>query len=75
MKITRNTTETGRGPSDWFTGAVYVDTLAAPANGSRISGSSVHTIMSHFAGAMSSASSEGPSAEPATKETRWASWS
>ncbi len=42
MQITRNTTDTGRGPSDWFTGAVYVDTVAAPSNGSRINASSVH---------------------------------
>ena len=42
MQITRNTIETGTGPSEWFTGAVYVDTVAAPANGSRLSASSVH---------------------------------
>ena len=29
MEITRNGTETGRGPADWFTGAVFVDTIAA----------------------------------------------
>jgi quercetin dioxygenase-like cupin family protein len=42
MQITRNSLETGRGPSEWFTGAVYVDTVAAPSNGSRISASNVH---------------------------------
>ena len=42
MQITRNSIETGRGPSEWFTGAVYVDTVAAPSNGSRLSASSVH---------------------------------
>ena len=42
MQITRNSIETGQGPSDWFTGAVYIDTIGAPANGSRISASSVH---------------------------------
>ena len=42
MQITRNSIETGRGPSEWFTGAVYVDAVAAPANGSRLSASSVH---------------------------------
>ena len=44
MQITRNTIDidTRLGPSDWFTGAVYVDTVAAPANGSRVSASSVH---------------------------------
>ena len=30
------------GPSDWFTGAVYVDAVAAPSGASRLSASSVH---------------------------------
>jgi quercetin dioxygenase-like cupin family protein len=42
VQITRNSIETGHGPSDWFTGAVYIDTIGAPASGSRISASSVH---------------------------------
>jgi quercetin dioxygenase-like cupin family protein len=42
MEITRNSIETSAGPSDWFTGAVYIDTVAAPSSGSRISASSVH---------------------------------
>jgi quercetin dioxygenase-like cupin family protein len=42
MQITRNSIDTRLGPSDWFTGAVYVDTVAAPVNGSRVSASSVH---------------------------------
>jgi quercetin dioxygenase-like cupin family protein len=42
MQITRNSIDTRLGPSDWFTGAVYVDTVAAPATGSRVSASSVH---------------------------------
>jgi quercetin dioxygenase-like cupin family protein len=42
MQITRNTLETRRGPSEWFTGAVYIDTLAEPSGGSRLSASSVH---------------------------------
>src|SRR4051812_50143512 len=42
MQVTRNGIETARGPSDWFTGAVYVDTVAAPSEGSRLSASSVH---------------------------------
>src|SRR2546421_979990 len=42
MKITRNSSETMRGPSEWFTGAVYVDAVAAPSEGSRLSASSVH---------------------------------
>jgi quercetin dioxygenase-like cupin family protein len=42
VQITRNTIATNRGPSEWFTGTVYVDTVAAPSDGSRISASSVH---------------------------------
>ena len=30
------------GPSDWFTGAVFVDAVAAPSGSSRVSASSVH---------------------------------
>jgi quercetin dioxygenase-like cupin family protein len=41
MKITRNG-ETNRGPADWFTGEVYIDAVAAPSDGSRLSASSVH---------------------------------
>jgi quercetin dioxygenase-like cupin family protein len=42
MEITRNSIETMAGPSDWFTGAVYVDAVAAPSGTSRLSASSVH---------------------------------
>ena len=42
MKITRNSIETTAGPSEWFTGAVFVDTVAAPLDASRLSASSVH---------------------------------
>ena len=42
MQITRGGVETMPGPSDWFTGAVYIDAVAAPTNGSRLSASSVH---------------------------------
>ena len=42
MQITRNGLETARGPSDWFTGEVYIDAVAAPSGGSRMSASSVH---------------------------------
>ncbi len=42
MQITRNTTETGRGPSDWFTGDVYIDTIATPSSGSGLGAASVH---------------------------------
>ena len=42
MQITRNTIETAVGPSEWFTGAVYVDAVATPSGQSRLSASSVH---------------------------------
>jgi quercetin dioxygenase-like cupin family protein len=42
MQVTRNSTETMAGPSEWFTGAVYVDAVAAPSGQSRLSASSVH---------------------------------
>jgi quercetin dioxygenase-like cupin family protein len=42
VQITRNSLNTGAGSEDWFTGSVYIDTLAAPASGSRVSASSVH---------------------------------
>jgi quercetin dioxygenase-like cupin family protein len=42
MQITRNSLSTAVGPEDWFTGAVYVDAVAAPFDSSRVSASSVH---------------------------------
>ena len=42
MQMTRNSIETAAGPSEWFTGAVYIDSVAAPSDGSRLSASSVH---------------------------------
>ena len=42
MEITRNVVETAAGPSDWFTGTVYLDPIATPSAGSRLSASSVH---------------------------------
>jgi quercetin dioxygenase-like cupin family protein len=42
MQITRDSIETTPGPSDWFTGQVYVDTLAVPTGPSRLQASSVH---------------------------------
>jgi quercetin dioxygenase-like cupin family protein len=41
MQLTRNGTATVAGPADWFTGTVFIDTLAAPAGVSRLSASSV----------------------------------
>jgi quercetin dioxygenase-like cupin family protein len=42
VEITRNSKDTSTGPPDWFTGDVYIDPIAVPAQGSRINASSVH---------------------------------
>jgi quercetin dioxygenase-like cupin family protein len=42
MQITHSSIATATGPSDWFTGAVYIDTVTAPTEQSRLSASSVH---------------------------------
>src|SRR3954470_11095323 len=42
MQITRSTIETVRGPSDWFTGAVFIDAVAVPSDDSHVSASNVH---------------------------------
>jgi quercetin dioxygenase-like cupin family protein len=42
MHMTRNSVATTKGSTDWFTGDVYVDTVAAPMGASRLSASSVH---------------------------------
>jgi quercetin dioxygenase-like cupin family protein len=42
MQITRNTTDTTPGPADWFTGDVYIDSVATPSGASRVTASRVH---------------------------------
>jgi quercetin dioxygenase-like cupin family protein len=42
MQITRNSLDSTAGPGDWFTGAVYIDQVAAPSGASRLSVSAVH---------------------------------
>jgi quercetin dioxygenase-like cupin family protein len=42
MIITRNAAETTPGPSDWFTGTVYIDTIATPSPPSRVGAAAVH---------------------------------
>ena len=42
MLITRNSIETAAGPSDWFTGSVYLDPVAAPDGASRVAAAMVH---------------------------------
>jgi quercetin dioxygenase-like cupin family protein len=42
MKIARNSLATTPGPSDWFTGSVYIDTVAEPSEPSRLAAANVH---------------------------------
>jgi quercetin dioxygenase-like cupin family protein len=42
MQITRNGADTNAGPSEWFTGSVYLDQVTTPTETSRLSASSVH---------------------------------
>ncbi len=42
MELLRNGPDTNRGPADWFTGVVLIDTIAAPSHGSRIAAAVVH---------------------------------
>ena len=44
MQLTKNSTETKAGPTDWFTGSVYLDTVAAPSGSARLSATSVHFV-------------------------------
>jgi quercetin dioxygenase-like cupin family protein len=42
MQITRNSLQTNTGPTDWFTGSVYIDTVATASPPSRLQAASVH---------------------------------
>jgi len=42
MQIIKNSLETTPAPSEWFTGAVYIDTVATPSGPSRLAASNVH---------------------------------
>jgi quercetin dioxygenase-like cupin family protein len=42
MQVSRNRTPTTTGPSDWFTGTVFIDSVATPSGTFRISASAVH---------------------------------
>jgi quercetin dioxygenase-like cupin family protein len=42
VQITRNSLDTNRGPAEWFTGAVFIDPVAAPLPPSRVAAASVH---------------------------------
>ena len=42
MQITKSSLDTTPGPSDWFTGAVFIDTVATPTAPSRVASALVH---------------------------------
>src|SRR5579872_7257472 len=42
MRVTRNIVKTMPGPREWFTGPVFVDSVATPDGASRLNASSVH---------------------------------
>ena len=42
MRITRDSLDTTTGTGDWFTGTVYIDTVATPSDPSRLAASNVH---------------------------------
>jgi quercetin dioxygenase-like cupin family protein len=42
MQISRSSIETTPGPAEWFTGAVYIDTVTTPTEPSHLQASSVH---------------------------------
>src|SRR5437764_8352216 len=42
MNLTRSSLETAEGPADWFTGTVYIDTVATPSPASRVGAALVH---------------------------------
>jgi quercetin dioxygenase-like cupin family protein len=42
VQITRNTTDSSPGPGDWFTGTVFIDSVATPSPPSRVAASNVH---------------------------------
>jgi quercetin dioxygenase-like cupin family protein len=42
VQITPSSLDTSRGPEDWFTGTVFIDTIATPAPPSRAAAAWVH---------------------------------
>ena len=42
MQISRTSPDTKRGPEEWFTGAVHIDSIALPEGSSRLRALSVH---------------------------------
>jgi len=44
MQITRSSIDTRTGPSDWFTGDVYIDIVATPVGPANLLSTSVHFV-------------------------------
>jgi quercetin dioxygenase-like cupin family protein len=42
VELTRSGIDTNRGPSEWFTGDVYIDAIAVPSGPSSVSAAAVH---------------------------------
>lgn len=42
MQITRSSLQTSKGPADWFTGDVYLDTVAVPTAPAHVAAALVH---------------------------------
>ena len=42
MKVTRNGIDTFRGPGDWFTGTVFIDTITSPDGDWNLGAAAVH---------------------------------
>jgi quercetin dioxygenase-like cupin family protein len=42
MNVTSSSIDTAAGPSEWFTGAVFIDAIATPSEPSRVQAASVH---------------------------------
>ncbi|HEV2216285.1 MAG TPA: cupin domain-containing protein [Candidatus Dormibacteraeota bacterium] len=42
MQVTKSSLKTNPGPTEWFTGAVYIDPVAVPSGPSRVNASLVH---------------------------------
>jgi quercetin dioxygenase-like cupin family protein len=42
MQVTRNSLDTNTGPDEWFTGTVYIDTIAVPVATARAAAALVH---------------------------------
>jgi quercetin dioxygenase-like cupin family protein len=42
MNVTSSSIDTATGPSEWFTGAVYIDAIATPSDPSRLQAAMVH---------------------------------